>query len=99
MPLVHFAFIVKGPGYQPADHTTSLVSDSFQTRVVGVPNLEIAIEAAKRLVLQGVQLIELCGGFSQEEASRLHQEIGLKVPVGVVVYSEEQTRELQRIFG
>ncbi len=99
MPLLRFAFIVKGPGYSPGEHRAEIASPQFCTRVVGVGNLASAISAAQELIDQGVQLIELCGGFSESEAAELRQQTGCKVPVGVVVYTPEQAQELCQLFG
>ncbi|MES2949759.1 MAG: DUF6506 family protein [Pseudomonadota bacterium] len=99
MPLLCFAFIVKGPGYLPGEHCAEIASPQFCTRVVGVCDLASAISAAQQLIDQGVQLIELCGGFSEGEAAELRQQTGNKVPVGVVVYTPEQAQVLQQLFG
>lgn len=99
MPLLRFAFIVKGPGYSPGEHRAELTSPQFSTRVVGVGDLVSAISVARELIDQGVQLIELCGGFSEDKAAELRQHTGNKVPVGVVVYTPEQAQELSRLFG
>ena len=99
MSLSRYAFIVKAPGYSPKNHAADLSSDRFSTRIVGVSNLASAIEVAQQLVLCGVQLIELCGGFSEGEAQELRRQIGGKIPVGVVGYSDEQAQELGRLFG
>jgi hypothetical protein len=98
MPLTSFAFIVKGPGYSPCSHTAQLCSEHFSTRVVGVSDFPSAVQAAQQLVLSGVQLIELCGGFTEAQALEMRFQTGNKVPVGVVVYSEEQAKEIERLF-
>jgi hypothetical protein len=98
MPLSRYAFIVKAPGYSPNDHSAEVSSQQFSTKVVGVSNLSSAIQVARRLVASGVQLIELCGGFGEDEAQHLRVQIEFKVPVGVVTYSKEQTDELDRIL-
>lgn len=99
MPLTRFAFIVKAPGYTPDAHTAQINSGQFCTQVVGVSSLAAAIQAARLLVAGGVQLIELCGGFSEDEAQQLRAATGGQVPVGVVVYSPEQAAELERLFA
>lgn len=98
MPLSRFAFIIKAPGYSPNEHAAEISSEQFSTQVVGVSSLSSAIQVAQQLVASGVQLVELCGGFSEDEAQHLRVQIEYKVPVGVVVYSKEQAEELDRIF-
>jgi hypothetical protein len=63
MHLTHYGFLVKAPGYAPETHRTALVAPSFTTRIVGVSNVEQALVAARQLVEEGIQMIELCGGF------------------------------------
>ena len=99
MPLSRYAFIVKAPGFSPSKHSTTLASEQFSMRIVGVSNLASAIEVAQQFVASRVQLIELCGGFSEVEALALRVQIEHKVPVGVVGYSAEQAQELERLFG
>lgn len=97
--LKNFAFIVKAPGYLAEIHHAELVSDDFSTHVIGVFNLGEAIRSAKKLIEDGVQLIELCGGFSEDDAAVLRLQTGHQVPVGVVVYSPRQAAELLDMFG
>jgi Family of unknown function (DUF6506) len=89
MPLTHFAFIVKGPGYAPKIHTV----------VVGVSTVLEAIQVAIELSESGSQLIELCGGFSGTDADAIQARVGPNVLVGVVRYSEEQEGKLAEMFN
>jgi Family of unknown function (DUF6506) len=98
MPLTHFAFIVKGPGYDPKVHRASLDSAQFQTVIVGVSNLIEAIQIAVELRNAGSQLIELCGGFSGADADEIQTRVGPNILVGVVRYSEEQEQQLTAMF-
>jgi hypothetical protein len=91
--------IVKGPGYNPDIHRTCLSSPAFHTIFVGVSDFGQAVMAALDLVDQRIQLIELCGGFSPEEADELHIRIGKEVPVGVVRYSAAEQEGLTALFG
>jgi len=99
MPLTRFAMIVKGPGYQPQIHSSVLASVAFSTTVTCVSSLEQALTVARGLLQDGVQLIELCGGFSPDEAEQVHASIGGGVPVGVVRYSEVEQAHLSAMFG
>ncbi|MBI4236851.1 MAG: hypothetical protein HY696_00360 [Deltaproteobacteria bacterium] len=94
MALTRFAMIIKGPGYNPAVHRVSLTSPEFTTIVVCVSSFEQALPVANELLQQGVQLIELCGGFTPDQASTLRASIGQRVPVGVVRYSVAEQQHL-----
>ncbi|MEC5159878.1 hypothetical protein ACFDR9_002822 [Janthinobacterium sp. CG_23.3] len=99
MALTQFAMIIKGPGYDPAIHRASINSPLFSTTIVCVSSFEEAVVAAKSLTEQGIQLIELCGGFSKEQASALQVSLAITVPVGVVQYSFEEQHSLAKLFG
>lgn len=99
MRLKNFAFIVKAPGYSAEQHHAEFLSEEFSTRVVGVAHLAEAVLVARKLIAEGVQLIELCGGFSESDRTELGDQTDHKVPVGVVVYNPTQEAELLKLFG
>jgi hypothetical protein len=98
MPLSRFTFIVKAPGYSPDVHRTILASEHFTTVIVGVTDLASAIAVAKEQAQSGTQLIELCGGFTQEEACQVRLQMPSNIPVGAVAYTAEQEAEMTRMF-
>jgi hypothetical protein len=98
MTLQRFAMIIKGPGYDPAVHRAQMASAHFSTDVICVSTVEQAFACAQQLVANGVQLIELCGGFSAENALALELSIGGRVPVGLVQYSAAQQLRLGALF-
>lgn len=67
--------------------------------IVGVASLETAVFVAKEQAQSGTQLIELCGGFTQEEAAHIRLQLQSKLPVGWVSYTAEQEAELARLFA
>jgi glutamate 5-kinase len=99
VPLTHFAFIVKGPGYFPSQHAADIASDRFTTRVVGVSNLADAVLVAQSLIASGFQLLELCGGFTEAEAADIREKTGNKIPIGLVTYSAQQSKEIELLFS
>ena len=98
MPLSRFAFLVKAPGYTALTHAATLDSAQFSTRVIGVGDLDDAMRATANLVSDGVQLIELCGGFTRAEADAIRAHIRSAVPVGVVRYSAAEEQALAHLF-
>ncbi|ATQ76783.1 hypothetical protein CR152_21380 [Massilia violaceinigra] len=90
--------IIKGPGYAPAVHRASLNSPAFSTTIVCVSHFEEAISVAIDLQQSGIQLIELCGGFTQDEAASIHRSVDMQIPVGVVRYTPEQQEPLAQLF-
>ena len=89
MKLKNYGFIAMASGFKPEVHFSILESNDFKMKVVGVENIESAIDAAKRMVRDGIQLIELCGAFDEKQGDKIRASIDYKVPVGVVIHREE----------
>lgn len=96
MALTRFGFIVTG---SQLDARAQLSSPSFHMEVVGVATPELAIPVARRMVEDGVQLIELCGGFGPVWTARIIDAIEARVPIGSVSYGPESIAALHAIFS
>ena len=94
MALKKFGFIVTGDNFEQEQGT-----DKFYMKVVGVDNPEKGIEVAKSMVKDGIQLIELCGGFSPVWTGKIIEAIDYAVPVGVVAYGPESIDAMYRLFA
>lgn len=94
MALEKFGFIVCGEDFEQVQP-----SQSFYMKVVGVKQLEDAITVAKTMVDEGIQLIELCGGFSPVIVGKLIEAIDGAVPVGVVAYGPESIDGMYKLFA
>ena len=99
MALTKFGFIVTGSGLDPQQHVSVMESPTFEMITIGVAKPEQGVEAAKRLVADGVQLIELCGGFGPIWTARILEAIGSVVPVGSVAYGPESIDAMYRLFA
>ena len=82
MALTRFGFIVTGDDFVQWTGT-----EHFRMKVAGVKSPE-----------QGIQLIELCGGFSPVWAGKIIEAIDYAVPVGVVAYGPESIGGMYRLF-
>src|SRR5262245_47798418 len=96
MALTKLGFIVTG-----SDLATRMVmrSPTFEMIAVGVSSPAEGPDIARGLIEEGVQLIELCGGFGPLWTSKIIDAIGAKVPVGSVSYGPEAIEGLHAIFG
>jgi hypothetical protein len=99
MLLRRFGFIVKAAGYDSREHRSILDSGQFKTVVVGVASCEAARDVVREMVADGIQLIELCGGFTRDDRAALEQCIEFAVPIGVVTYSAEEEARLGDLFS
>lgn len=98
MALSRFGFLVTGAGLDPTVHRLTMTSASFEMRVVGVAHPALALAVARGLVDDGVQLLELCGGFGPVWTARVLEAIEHRVPVGAVGYGPEALAGLHAIF-
>ncbi len=94
MALTSFGFIVTGDDFVQHQGT-----NRFRMKVVGVKTPEQGIDVAKIMVQEGVQLIELCGGFGPVWAGKIIEAIDYAVPVGVVGYGPESIDSMHALFA
>ncbi|MEU7256473.1 DUF6506 family protein [Streptomyces rimosus] len=99
MALTHFGFIYTAPGSTAGGDVSVVDTGECRSVLVGVPKPEEGIEVARRLVSEGVQLIELCGGFGPVWTGRIIEAIGGAVPVGAVGYGPEAVDQVHAIFS
>ncbi len=98
MSLERFGFVVTGSGLDPAVHRTEIASDTFTALMVGVSEPAQALPVAREMVADGVQLIELCGGFGPVWTASVVEAIGGAVPVGSVGYGPEAISGMHLLF-
>ena len=91
--------IIKGPGYVPTTDRAVVNSPDFASTVLFVSSVEEAQGACQECVANGVQLIELCGGFSEADRLALSASIQHVIPIGVVGYSSDDDDRLHVLFG
>ena len=79
--LEKYVFIVKTNNYRHTKDSARLDTEGFSTQVVCVSSDEEAILAAKTMINQGIQVIELCGGFGQESAEFVIAQLDTQSPL------------------
>jgi hypothetical protein len=99
MGLHHWGFIYTAAGADPERDYTVVDSGACKTVLVGVSAAEQGAAVARRLVDEGVQLIELCGGFGPVHTGRIIEAIQGAVPVGSVAYGPESVDQVHAIFA
>jgi len=98
MALGKFGFIVTGAQLNPAQHRSVMQSPAFEMISVGVSSPSEGVAVAQQMVSEGVQLIELCGGFGPAWTARVQEAIAHRVPVGSVSYGPETIDALHKLF-
>jgi predicted polyphosphate/ATP-dependent NAD kinase len=99
MALSHWGFIYTAAGADPQRDWTVVDSGGCTTVLVGISSAEQGVDVARRLVDEGVQLIELCGGFGPVHTGRIIEAIDGAVPVGSVGYGPESVDQVHAIFA
>lgn len=94
MALEKFGFIVVGDKFEQLQGT-----DDFQMKVVGIQKPQEAIEVAKDMVQEGIQIIELCGAFGPMWTAKVIEATENKVPVGTVTYGPESMPGLFKVLA
>lgn len=89
-PGVAEAYIVVEQGTDPAGERTERDHDGWRRRpIVFVPDESVAPSVAVRLVQEGIDLIELYGGFGPSSAAAVTAAVDGQVPVGFVCFGIE----------
>jgi hypothetical protein len=96
MALSRYGFIVKSADLEMFKHHSRLHSENFDMSIAGVADVAQAQMVAQEMITKGIQLIEMCGGFSAEDAQSVREAINDHIPVGVVQYTDEERQRLQR---
>ncbi|MFD5393187.1 DUF6506 family protein [Streptomyces sp. NPDC127097] len=99
MALTHWGFIYTAAGSAAGGDFNVVDTGTCRTVLVGVEKPDQGLDAARRLVDEGVQLIELCGGFGPVWAGRIIEAIDGAVPVGTVGYGPEAVDQVHAIFS
>lgn len=98
MALTKFGFIVTGGQLDPAQHRLIMRSGAFEMIAVGVGKASQGPAVAKGLVAEGVQLLELCGGFGPIWTAKVIEAIDGRIPVGSVAYGPESISAMHALF-
>ena len=85
--MISWAFIFEAPETDPRTDRFVIERGGVRSTVVAVPEQSAVVQVAVDLVRDGVQFIELCGGFEPIWAGRVVEATGGSVPVGCVGYA------------
>lgn len=99
MALTHWGFIYTAAGSAAGGEVNVVDTGACRSVFIGVTKPEEGVEAARKLVADGVQLIELCGGFGPVWGGRIIDAIDGAVPVGTVGYGPEAVDQVHAIFS
>ncbi|GAK52891.1 hypothetical protein U14_04148 [Candidatus Moduliflexus flocculans] len=78
------AFMFIAPETDHETHQAVITTPVAELTVVGVKNYQETEMIAKKLVEDGIQVIELCAGFGNNGVAAVNRAIKGQIPVGVV---------------
>ncbi|PWU08043.1 MAG: hypothetical protein C5B47_05260 [Verrucomicrobia bacterium] len=101
MALKKWAYLYLSPGFSPEKNTTISSSNQCEFIAVGFDfaSKQDVIEIVRRLIADGVQMIELCGGFGPLWVAKVSEAINGIVPVGSTAYGPEARKPMLDILA
>ena len=78
------AFIFVAPEADPASHRAWVKTPAVHLLAVAAKNYEDSAKLAKELAAEGIQAIELCGGFGNLGVAKIVEAVQGKIAVGAV---------------
>lgn len=101
MTLRYWAYIFVSPGFDAKQHISVMESKECRCKIVGIDMMkkEQVIDVAKDLLAEGVQMIELCGGFGPTWIAKVSEVTQGKIPVGGVFYGPEARKPMLDILN
>ena len=90
-----FAFMFLSPDGDPDKHKASVLTPSVEAYIVSAKNYEEAIKVAKKLVEEGIEAIELCGGFGHKGVVKIVDAVEGKIPVGAIRFDNHPKLEFK----
>lgn len=85
--MISWAFIFEAPETDPGIDLFVIERGGVRSTLVAIPQQSAVVQVAVDLVRNGVQCIELCGGFEPIWAGKVAEATGGSVPVGCVGYA------------
>ena len=96
--MLKYAFLFVVPDADSKKHRVVVETPTLSTTIVGAKDFDDAVNTAKSLVEDGVQLIDLCGGYGPAGAAKIVEAVGDKIPVGSVNYGIESVGKIAALF-
>jgi len=78
------AFIFLAPEVDPQKDRQTVITPQVELNAVAASNYKEAEAVAVKLVEEGIEAIELCGGFGNKGTARIAEAVAGKAAVGAV---------------
>ncbi|MGI5894110.1 MAG: DUF6506 family protein [Candidatus Merdivicinus sp.] len=94
-----FAFILMGGDFHPEKDTACFETPGGITSIFTVRSLQEAEKRAIECAAEGYGVIELCGAFGEEGASKIREATNDKIGVGYVIHDPAQDDIFAEFFS
>lgn len=98
MPIKNYAFLIKADGYPVRGTQTTLPGDGFTTHIFAASNIAAHIVAAQGFAIDGIEVIETCGGFSDTDFDAVEKALDGRVALGRVTFDAANQALLTRFM-
>jgi hypothetical protein len=78
------AFLFLSPQANSLENKCLIKTPDVELHVIGCKDYKDACEVAKKLLMENIAAIELCGGFGNLGTAEIVKAVENKIPVGVV---------------
>jgi len=92
------AFLFVFPDADSKKHRATVETPTLSLKIVGAKDFDDAVNVAKSLVEEGIQLIELCGGFGPVGTAKVIEAVGDEIPVASVSYGLDIAAKAAELF-
>ncbi len=101
MAVRNWAYIFISPGFDSSKNRMVMESPECRFTAVGLnpTKMEQVLPVAKQLAQEGVQFIELCGGFGPTWVTKVSEALGSNIPVGSSMYGPEWRTKMLEILA
>jgi CRISPR/Cas system-associated endonuclease Cas3-HD len=93
------AFVVMLTESNPEKHRSIINTPVAELTTVCVKDIEEAVKISKELVEKGINAIELCSAFGNNEVARISEVVGKNIIVGVVRFDLENSAKFRGLVG
>lgn len=98
MRFITLAYLVIGNGYDPQTSRVCIERPGSKVWMIGVNDMEQAKQVARQLVAEGVDALEVCGGFGEARVRELIEAIDGAIPIGHVTTLPSEKAKMQAVF-
>ena len=97
MSIYKYAFILNSETLTPENYHGSFESDSFQVNVFGVNSMDLACKTVEKAVMEGAQLIDLCGDYDEEKTNKIKSFVHKDFKIKFVQYSDVEMEKFNAL--